>query len=56
MLFGTIRITPRFGGTFNETNATAAKTMPSVKKIVIQDNGFGIIVTNTWLTMQALKQ
>ena len=53
MLFATIRMTPRFGGAIDEIDATTAKSMPSVKKIVLWDDGFGVIATNTWLAMQA---
>ena len=55
MLFATIRMTPSFGGAIDEIDATTAKSMPGVKKIVLWDDGFGVIATNTWLAKQAAE-
>ena len=55
MLFATIRMTPSFGVRIDEIEATNAKSMPGVKKIVSWDDGFGVIATNTWLAKQAAE-
>jgi isoquinoline 1-oxidoreductase beta subunit len=53
LLFATIHMTPHFGGAIEKIDITTAETMAGVKKIVVWEDGFGVIATNTWLAMQA---
>lgn len=55
MLFATIRINPRLGGEMRGFDASRARTMPGVKKIVDLGNGVGVIATNSWLAFQAAE-
>ena len=55
MLFAKIRMTPSFGGSIDGIEATKAKSMPGVKKIVSWDDGFSVTATNTWLAKQAAE-
>ena len=53
MLFATVRTNPGLGGAMNGYDASAAQTMPGVKRIVPLPNGVAVIATSTWLAMQA---
>ncbi|WP_157016541.1 xanthine dehydrogenase family protein molybdopterin-binding subunit [Mesorhizobium xinjiangense] len=57
MLYGTVRMSPRFGARPIETDLSRAEAMPGVVAIVPIDttygHGFGVIAENTWAAFQA---
>ena len=55
MLFASLRMNPRLGGPMNGFDATAAKQMPGVEKVVDLGDGVAVIASNTWLAIQAVN-
>jgi len=59
MLFGTVRISPRFGAKTKSFDDTAALKVPGVLKIVPIDTtfgaGFGVIAENTWAAFRGAE-
>lgn len=53
MLHATVKINPRQGGAMKGFDASKAKTMPGVKKIVEITGGVGVVADNTWNAIQA---
>ncbi|CAN0598643.1 unnamed protein product, partial [Laminaria digitata] len=57
MLYGTVKMSPRFGAKPKSSDLSAAEAMPGVVKIVPIDtdygHGFGIIAENTWAAFNA---
>ena len=58
MLYATVRMNPRLGGTMTAMDAAKAKVMPGVVAVVdLSDKpsggGFGVIADNTWRAFQA---
>ncbi|MEM7507098.1 MAG: molybdopterin cofactor-binding domain-containing protein [Pseudomonadota bacterium] len=54
MLHATVRTNPRRGGTAS-FDASAAQTMPGVRKIVAVEGGAGVIADNTWRAFKAAE-
>ncbi|MEX0971140.1 MAG: molybdopterin cofactor-binding domain-containing protein [Paracoccaceae bacterium] len=56
MLYGTVRMSPVFGGTALRFDASAALALAGVEKVVPLNshigNGFGIVASNTWAAFQ----
>ncbi|XXK35781.1 molybdopterin cofactor-binding domain-containing protein [Rhodobacteraceae bacterium nBUS_22] len=52
--FATVKINPKHAG-MKSFDASAAKAMPGVEKIIDLGNGFAVVATNTWLAMQAAE-
>jgi len=59
MLFGTVRMSPRFWAGIVKADTAKAEAMPGVVKIVRLDttygSGFGIIAKNTWAAFNAAE-
>lgn len=55
MLYATVRMNPHLGGTLNSFDATAARQMRGVKKVIALDGGITVIATNTWYALQAAE-
>ncbi len=55
MLNATVKLNPRQGGAVNGYDASAAKKMRGVKKIVPVKGGVGVIADNTWRAIQAAE-
>lgn len=55
MLFATVRANPHIGAGIKSFDATRAKAMPGVKKIINLDNAIGVVATNTWNAMRAAE-
>lgn len=55
MLFASIRCNPRLGAAMNSYDASLAKTMPGIKRIIEIDNGVAVIATNTWYAFKAVN-
>jgi len=53
MMFATVRVSPRLGARMKSFDASAAKSMHGVRKIVDLGTGIGVIASNTWLAFQA---
>ena len=53
MLHATIKVNPRQGGPMNGYDASAAETMPGVKKILEITGGVAVVADNTWRAIQA---
>lgn len=56
MLFASVRMNPKLGGKMLSFDATRAKNMKGVQKVVNLETGVGVIATNTWIAMQALEE
>lgn len=54
MKFAALRMNPRLGGAMNGFDASAARAMPGVEKIVDLGSGVAVVATNTWLAQQAV--
>lgn len=59
MLYGTVRMSPRFGAKAVRSDISLAEKMPGVVKVVPIDTtygaGFGVIATNTWAAFRAAE-
>jgi isoquinoline 1-oxidoreductase beta subunit len=59
MLYGTVKMSPRFGAKPTKIDLSAAEKMPGVVKIVQMDTtygqGFGVIAQNTWAAFKAAE-
>lgn len=55
MRFATVRTNPRLGAPVNSYDASAAKAMPGVERIVPVENGVAVVATSTWVAMQAAE-
>lgn len=59
MLYGTVRMSPVFGGAPARVDLAAAEAVPGVVRIVALDTsygrGFGVIAENTWATFMAAE-
>jgi isoquinoline 1-oxidoreductase subunit beta len=59
MLYGTVKMSPRFWSKPTSSDLSAAETLPGVIKIVPLDSsyghGFGIIAENTWAAFKAAE-
>ena len=55
MLYATVRKNPRLGGPMNGFDASAAETMPGVKKIIPFADGVAVVATNTWFAFKAAQ-
>lgn len=55
MKFATVRINPHLGGAMLSHDATRAKAMPGVERIVDLGDGIAVVASNTWLAMQAAE-
>ena len=53
MVFATVRMSPRLGGTMEVMDAARAETMPGVQRIINLGTGIAVVASNTWLAMQA---
>jgi isoquinoline 1-oxidoreductase beta subunit len=57
MLYGTVRMTPRFGGAMADLSDAKARSMPGVVAVVdLSDkhaSGFGVIASDTWTAFEA---
>lgn len=53
MLHAAIKVNPRQGGVMKGYDASAAKDMPGVKKIVEITGGVAVVADNTWRAFQA---
>lgn len=55
MLHAAIRVNPRQGGAMNGYDASAAQSMPGVKKVVEITGGLAVVADNTWRAIQAVN-
>ncbi|MFC6687674.1 xanthine dehydrogenase family protein molybdopterin-binding subunit [Jhaorihella thermophila] len=55
MKFASVKRNPRQGGGMKGFDASDAKSMPGVERIVDIGDGVAVVATNTWLAMQALE-
>ncbi|MFT6031939.1 MAG: isoquinoline 1-oxidoreductase beta subunit [Arenicella sp.] len=55
MLYASIRVNPNFGAAMNSFDASRAKGMQGVKKIVAIGNGAAVIASNTWYAFKAVN-
>ncbi len=59
MVYGTVKISPRFGAKARSFDESAALKVPGVTKIIPLDtpagSGFGIIATNTWAAFKGAE-
>ncbi len=59
MLYGTVRMSPRFWAKIKSADTSAAEKMPGVVKIVRLEtqtgDGFGVIAENTWAAFNAAE-
>ena len=55
MLHATVKVNPRQGGALNDYDASIAKSMRGVKKIVEITGGVAVIADNTWRAIQAAE-
>jgi len=59
MLYGAVRLSPRFGVGAKSYDATAALAMPGVQKVIEIDTrvgkGLGVIATNTWAAFKGAE-
>lgn len=53
MVYAAIRRNPRNGGSMKSYNASAAKGMRGVQKVIALPDGVGVIADNTWRAFQA---
>ena len=53
MLYATVRMNPRLGGSMLNFDASAAESMPGVEKIIPFDGGIAVVATNTWYAFKA---
>jgi len=55
MLFATVLLNPFIGGGIKEFDLAEAEASQGVKKIIILQDGFVVVATNTWYAMNASK-
>lgn len=55
MLHATVKVNPRQGGAMNGYDASAAKRMPGVRKILEITGGVAVVADNTWRAFQAAE-
>ena len=55
MLFASVKLNPAKGQPLKSYNASKAKSMPGVKKILEIKNGVAVIATNSWYAMKAVE-
>jgi isoquinoline 1-oxidoreductase beta subunit len=53
MRYATIRKNPRLGGAMNGFDATRAKAMPGVEKVIAFEDGVAVVASNTWYAFKA---
>ncbi|MBK0328681.1 xanthine dehydrogenase family protein molybdopterin-binding subunit [Rhodobacteraceae bacterium F11138] len=53
MKFAALRINPHLGGVMKGFDASAARSMPGVDRVVDLGNGIAVVASNTWLAQQA---
>ncbi len=53
MKFATLRINPKLGGGMETFDATVAKEMYGIEKVIDLGTGIAVIASNTWLAIQA---
>lgn len=56
MVYAAVKTNPRQGGKLNSYDASSAKTMRGVQKIVEIANGVAVIADNTWRAIQAANE
>ena len=55
MLFASVKLNPAKGQPLKSYDASKAKSMPGVKKILEIKNGIAVIATNSWYAMKAVE-
>ena len=55
MMFASLRMNPRLGGTMDGFDDSKARAMAGVEKVVDMGNGVAVIARNTWLAIQAVN-
>ena len=55
MLYAVVARCPVFGGKVTSFDATKAKAVPGVKKVVQISNGVAVVADNTWSAMQGRR-
>ena len=55
MLFASVKLNPAKGQPLKSYNASKARSMPGVKKILEIKNGIAVIATNSWYAMKAVE-
>ena len=55
MLFASVKLNPAKGQPLKSYDASKAKSMPGVKKILEIKNGVAVIATNSWYAMKAVE-
>jgi len=53
MLYATVKMNPRLGGAMNSFDASAAESMPGVRKVIPLAGGVAVVATNTWYAFKA---
>lgn len=53
MVYAAVKVNPRQGGVMHSYDASAAKGMQGVEKIVEVTNGIAVIASNTWYAIEA---
>lgn len=55
MLFASVKLNPSKGQPLKSYNASKARSMPGVRKILEIKNGVAVIATNSWYAMKAVE-
>ena len=55
MLYATVRMNPRLGGTLAGFDAADAEKMPGVHSVVPLDGGIAVVASNTWFAFEGAK-
>jgi isoquinoline 1-oxidoreductase beta subunit len=55
MLFASVKLNPAKGQPLKSYDASKAKSMPGVKKILEIKNGVAVVATNSWYAMKAVE-
>ncbi len=55
MLYATVKMNPQLGGGLKSFDASAAESMPGVKKIIPLEGGVAVVASNTWYAFQAAE-
>lgn len=53
MVYATVKVNPRQGGVLNGFDASVARTMPGVQKVMEITGGVAVVANNTWSAIQA---
>lgn len=55
MLYATVKMNPQLGGGLKSFDASAAESMPGIKKIIPLEGGVAVVASNTWYAFKAAE-